>query len=68
MSIKKIMVLAGGSDQADLIEVLRDKFPACEIILIDMASNVVASKFADRHLVVSTMDFNAVRNVAIEER
>ena len=62
------MVLAGGSDQADLIEVLRDKFPACEIILIDMASNVVASKFADRHLVVSTMDFNAVRNVVIEER
>lgn len=65
--MKKFLVLAGGSDQADLMEVLRQKFPGCYIILADMAPKVIASAYADKHLVISTMDFDAVRKAAIDE-
>ena len=65
--MQKIMVLAGGSDQADLIDILREKFPYCIILLVDMAENVIAASHADRHLQESTMDFDAVRRIAIEE-
>lgn len=65
--MKKILVLAGGSDQADLIDLLRDKFPGCYIILADMAPRVLAASHADKHLLISTMDFDAVRKAAIEE-
>ena len=64
----RILVLAGGSDQADLMDLLRDKFPGCYLILVDMAPKVIASSHADKHLVISTMDFDAVRKAAIEEK
>ena len=66
--MKRFLVLAGGSDQADLMIVLRDKFPRCYIILADMAPKVIASSYADKHLQISTMDFEAVRKAAIEEK
>lgn len=66
--MKKFLVLAGGSDQADLMDVLREKFPGCEILLADMAPKVIASSHADRHLVISTMDFDAVRKATVEEK
>lgn len=64
----RILVLAGGSDQADLMDLLREKFKNCYIILADMAPKVIASSHADKHLVISTMDFDAIRKAAIEEK
>ncbi|MCM1141413.1 MAG: ATP-grasp domain-containing protein [Muribaculum sp.] len=66
--MKRILVLAGGSDQADLMDLLRDKFPGCYIILADMAPKVIAASHADKHLLVSTMDFEAVKKAAIGEK
>lgn len=65
---KKIMVLAGGPDQADLIDLLKESYPTCEVILIDMAKLVIAAGHADRHLQISTMDFEAVKDAAIKEK
>lgn len=64
----KIMVLAGGNDQAALIRMLRDRIPGVEILLIDYNKNVVAAKFADRHIVESTMDLTKVREIAAQEK
>lgn len=64
----KIMILAGGNDQAALIQELRAKFRDVEVILIDFAPNVVAAKYADKHIVESTMDLNKVKEIAIEEK
>ena len=63
-----VLVLAGGNDQAALMQELRSKFPGVKIVLVDMASNVVASKYADEHVVVSTMDIGAVKKVAKEKK
>ena len=62
------MVLAGGNDQAALIQELRTKFKDVEVILIDFAPNVVASKYADKHIVESTMDLHKVKEIAIAEK
>ncbi len=62
------MVLAGGNDQAALIQELRQIFEGCEIILIDFAKEVIASQYADKHLVISTMDIDAVKEAAIKEQ
>lgn len=66
--MKRILVLAGGSDQADLMDLLRQKFPGCYIVLADMAQKVLAASHADKHLLISTMDFDAVKQAAIDER
>ena len=66
--MKKIMVLAGGNDQAALIQELRAKFKDVEVILIDFSPNVVASKYADKHIVESTMDLHKVKEIAITEK
>ena len=66
--MRKIMVLAGGNDQAALIQELRTKFKDLEVILIDFAPNVVASKYADKHIVESTMDLHKVKEIAIAEK
>ncbi len=68
MDKMKIMVLAGGNDQAALIQELRQIFEGCEIILIDFAKDVVASRYADKHLVISTMDIESVKEAAIKEQ
>ena len=65
--MKKIFVLAGGNDQIELIRGLRNRFVHAEIILIDMAKKVRASDFADKHLIISTMDKDAVLKAAIDE-
>lgn len=64
----KIMVLAGGPDQADLIDLLKEMFPESEVILIDMAYPVMATSHADRHIQISTMDFDAVKECAVKEK
>lgn len=64
----KIMVLAGGNDQAALMRELREKFDKVEIILIDMAKDVVAARYADRHIIESTMDLPKVKQIAKQEK
>ena len=64
----KIIVLAGGNDQAALIQELRHKLKDVEVLLIDFAPNVVAAKYADRHIVESTMDLAKVKEIAKEEK
>ncbi|MCM1139265.1 MAG: ATP-grasp domain-containing protein [Muribaculum sp.] len=58
--IRKVIVLAGGNDQIELIRGLRNRFPNVEVLLVDMNPNVVAKDYADKMLVISTMDFDAV--------
>ncbi len=67
MRPKRIMVLAGGPDQAALIREIKKLIPDSYVVMVDMNSQVVASKVADKHIVISTMDFDAVRKAAIEE-
>lgn len=67
-TIKKVFVLAGGNDQIELIKGIRSRFPGVEVILIDMNPNVRAKDYADRMLVISTMDFDAVLRAAKDER
>ena len=64
----KIMILAGGHDQAAFIEELRKKIESLFIIVVDMNPNVLAAKAADKFLNISTMDFDAVKKAAIEEK
>lgn len=66
--MKRIMILAGGPDQAALIREIKSKFPDSYTVLVDMNPQVVASKVADKHLVISTMDFDAVKQAAIDEK
>lgn len=67
--MKKIMILAGGNDQAALMEELRRYFHGdVELILLDMASNVKALPYADKFLQISTMDKEAVLEAAREEK
>lgn len=62
------MVLAGGPDQAALIREIKSTYPDSYVVLIDMNSKAVASKVADKHLVISTMDFEKVKQAAINEQ
>ena len=64
----RIMVLAGGPDQAALIREIKSTYPDSYVVLIDMNSQVVASKVADKHLVISTMDFAHVKQAAVDEK
>lgn len=66
-TIKKAFVLAGGNDQIELIKGIKKRFPEAEVILIDMNPNVRAKDFADKMLVISTMDFDAVLSAAKNE-
>lgn len=62
------MVLAGGHDQAAFIRELRGLIKDVYIILLDMNPNVLAAKEADKMLLISTMDFEKVREAAITEK
>ncbi len=64
----RIMVLAGGPDQAALIREIKSTYPDSYVILVDMNSKAVASKVADKHLVISTMDFDKVKQAALDEQ
>lgn len=67
--MKKIMILAGGNDQAALMEELRRYFNGdVEILLVDMSDKVRAIPYADRFLKISTMDKAAVLAAAREEK
>lgn len=61
------MVLAGGNDQIELIKSLRKRYNGIEIILVDINPNVRAKEYADKMLVISTMDMEAVTMAAKQE-
>ncbi len=62
---KKILVLAGGSDQIALIEELKKR--GHKTILVDYFNNPPAKPFADKHYCASTLDVDAVKQIAIQE-
>lgn len=69
IDMKKIMILAGGNDQAALMQELRRYFNGdVELILLDMLANVKARPYADRFLQISTMDCDAVLEAARSEQ
>lgn len=59
----KILVLAGGSDQIALIQELKSRGNNT-IILIDYFENPPAKKYADQHIVASTLDCDEVKKIA----
>ncbi len=61
----KILVLAGGADQIALIKEL--KLRGHEVVLLDYFENPPAKPYADKHIVASTLDVEAVERYAKEE-
>lgn len=62
----KIIVLAGGADQIALIQELKKR--GHEVVLVDYFQNPPAKCFADKHYVASTLDVEAVREIAVAEK
>jgi phosphoribosylamine-glycine ligase len=61
----KILVLAGGADQIALIQELKSR--GHEVVLLDYFENPPAKLYADKHIVASTLDVEAVEKYAKEE-
>ena len=61
----KILVLAGGADQIALIKEL--KLRGHEVVLLDYYENPPAKPYADKHIVASTLDAEAVEKYAKDE-
>lgn len=61
----KSLVLAGGFPQIALIEELHKR--ECYVLLADYNENPVAKKYADSYFQVSTLDADAIKNIAKEE-
>ena len=61
----KILVLAGGSDQIALINELKSR--GHEVVLVDYFDNPPAKSYADKHIVASTLDVEAVKQIASDE-
>ena len=62
----KVIVLAGGYDQIALIKEFNDR--NYYTILIDYYENPPAKEYADIHYQASTLDLNAVKKIAIDEK
>ena len=62
----KILVLAGGSDQIDLINELKKR--GHKVVLVDYYPNPPAKRFADKHIQESTLDVEKVREIAVTEK
>lgn len=62
----KILVLAGGFDQIELIKQLKNRGHI--VYLADYFQNPLAKEYADRHFQVSTLDEDAVYRIAKEEK
>ena len=61
----KIVVLAGGADQIALISELKSR--GHYTVLVDYFDNPPAKRFADKHIVASTLDVEAVTNIVKNE-
>ncbi len=64
----KVLVLAGGIPQLELMKRLRKKYDEVEILLVDYLKHPVASDYADKFFNISTLDVDAVENVARDEQ
>ncbi len=64
----KILVLAGGIPQIELIKQLRKKFEGCEIILADYSEHPAAENYVDKFYRESTLDIPAIEKIATEEK
>ena len=62
----KALVLAGGLPQIDLISKLKAR--GIETVLADYYENPVARAYADRFYRISTLDVDAIRQLAIDEK
>ena len=62
----KILVLAGGSDQIDLINELKKR--GHQVVLVDYYPNPPAKRFADKHIQESTLDTEKVKQIAVSEK
>lgn len=62
----KIVVLAGGSDQIDLINEIKSR--GHEVVLVDYYANPPAKRYADKHIQESTLDVEKVREIAVSEK
>lgn len=62
----KILVLAGGSDQIALIKELQSR--GHNVVLVDYFENPPAKKYANKHIVASTLDVDRVKEIAITEK
>lgn len=62
----KALVLAGGFPQIELIKQLKAR--GIVTILADYYQNPVARDYADKFYRISTLDVDAIRNLAIEEK
>ena len=62
----KILVLAGGFDQIALIKELRNRGNI--VYLADYFENPPAKQYADKHFQISTLDENAVYELAKKEQ
>ena len=62
----KILVLAGGSDQIALINELKSR--GNEVVLVDYFEYPPAKSYADKHIVASTLDVEAVKQIACDEK
>ena len=62
----KALVLAGGFPQIELIRQLKEK--SIEVLLADYNENPVAKQYADQYYQVSTLDVEAITNVARSEQ
>ncbi len=62
-----VLVLAGGADQIALVGELRRREGVERIVLVDWFDNPPAKPYADKHVVASTLDTEAVKRIAVEE-
>ncbi len=62
----KALVLAGGLPQIDLIQKLKAR--GIETVLADYYNHPVARDFADKFYRISTLDVDAIRQLAIDEK
>lgn len=62
----KALVLAGGFPQIALIQELKSR--GIEVVLADYNEEPVAKKYADKFFRISTLDVDAIRILAVEEK
>lgn len=63
---KKILVLAGGADQIDLLKDLKER--GYYTVLVDYYENPIAKPYADKHIQESTLDKEKILQIAINEQ
>lgn len=66
MNMEKVLVLAGGYPQIELIKQLKTR--GYFVLLADWNDEPVAKKFCDQYFKASTLDIEAIKTIAIKEK